>query len=123
AAQFSRRAHAVRAMPESTPAEVRARERAWRALHEGTDYHMAEMACDTWIAAFLMPKTGGPPLSRGARKIPTTEDVHHALEGNPPCDNGSFTDAAKAARAFHWPLEFPDIMVNGGFDVVLGNPP
>ena len=28
-----------------------------------------------------------------------------------------------AARAFHWPLEFPAIMAAGGFDVVLGNPP
>ena len=27
------------------------------------------------------------------------------------------------ARAFHWPLEFPDVMAAGGFDVVLGNPP
>ena len=31
--------------------------------------------------------------------------------------------AARRARAFHWPLEFPDIMQRGGFDVVLGNPP
>lgn len=27
------------------------------------------------------------------------------------------------ARAFHWPLEFPDVFAAGGFDVVLGNPP
>ena len=26
-------------------------------------------------------------------------------------------------RTFHWPLEFPDVMAAGGFDVVLGNPP
>ena len=32
-------------------------------------------------------------------------------------------DLAGAARAFHWPLEFSDIMATGGFDVVLGNPP
>ena len=31
--------------------------------------------------------------------------------------------AARGARAFHWPLEFPDVMQRGGFDVVLGNPP
>ena len=31
--------------------------------------------------------------------------------------------AARRARAFHWPLEFPDVMERGGFDVVLGNPP
>src|SRR5260370_341634 len=30
---------------------------------------------------------------------------------------------AGVARAFHVPLEFPDIMSAGGFDVVLGNPP
>jgi hypothetical protein len=128
AAPFARRAHAVRAMPETTPAEVRAREKAWRAIQEDTSYHLAEMACDTWIAAFLLPKTGGPPVSRGARLIPTTEDVWQALHGRPPFGNGAFTEAARAARAFHWPLEFPDIMAgsgddSGGFDVVLGNPP
>jgi hypothetical protein len=31
--------------------------------------------------------------------------------------------AARRARAFHWPLEFPDVMQRGGFDVVVGNPP
>lgn len=31
--------------------------------------------------------------------------------------------AATSARALHWPLEFPDIIGRGGFDVVLGNPP
>ncbi len=32
-------------------------------------------------------------------------------------------EAARQARVFHWPLEFPDIMARGGFNVVLGNPP
>ena len=31
--------------------------------------------------------------------------------------------AARRARAFHWPLEFPDVMQRGGFDVTIGNPP
>ncbi len=30
---------------------------------------------------------------------------------------------AKAARFFHWPLEFPDVFERGGFDAILGNPP
>lgn len=30
---------------------------------------------------------------------------------------------ARRARAFNWPLEFPDVMQRGGFDVVIGNPP
>ena len=36
---------------------------------------------------------------------------------------GKARQLATAARAFHWPLEFPDIMEKGGFDIVLGNPP
>ena len=32
-------------------------------------------------------------------------------------------ELALIARAFHWPLEFPDVLASGGFDVVLGNPP
>ena len=26
-------------------------------------------------------------------------------------------------KFFHWTLEFPEVFENGGFDVVLGNPP
>ena len=36
---------------------------------------------------------------------------------------GRVQELALIARAFHWPLEFPDVMASGGFDVVLGNPP
>ena len=36
---------------------------------------------------------------------------------------GRAQDLAGQAHAFHWPLEFPDVMAAGGFDVVLGNPP
>ena len=36
---------------------------------------------------------------------------------------GRVVELAEAARAFHWPLEFPDVMARGGFDVVIGNPP
>ncbi len=30
---------------------------------------------------------------------------------------------AQHHRFFHWPLEFPEVFTEGGFDVVLGNPP
>ena len=36
---------------------------------------------------------------------------------------GRAQDLAGEARAFHWPLEFPDAFAAGGFDAVLGNPP
>lgn len=39
----------------------------------------------------------------------------------------AFTAAAREAlgarRAFHWPLEYPEVFAVGGFDAFLGNPP
>ena len=45
------------------------------------------------------------------------------LEGNQPARILQIEKALTGARAFHWPLQFPDVFENGGFDVVLGNPP
>jgi len=76
------------------------------------------------IIAFLLPKVGGAPAGASARTVPTTEELWLAL--NQGKIRNAMMDAPKAARrarAFHWPLEFPDVMQRGGFDVVLGNPP
>jgi hypothetical protein len=32
-------------------------------------------------------------------------------------------ESAPARECFHWPLEFPEVMENGGFNAVVGNPP
>jgi hypothetical protein len=57
--------------------------------------------------------------------VPTSGTVWEWLRGVQPFGPlvGAGVDAAQNARAFHWPLEFPDVMARGGFDVVLGNPP
>jgi hypothetical protein len=57
--------------------------------------------------------------------VPTSGDVWRALadrQVHPPLVARA-TEASRAAQAFHWPLEFPDVMAAGGFDAVLGNPP
>ncbi|OQX08019.1 MAG: hypothetical protein BWK80_48715 [Desulfobacteraceae bacterium IS3] len=46
------------------------------------------------------------------------------LDSNIKCGNSLIDDAAVAGdRAFDWYMEFPEIMADGGFDVVIGNPP
>lgn len=83
------------------------------------------IAADLYVAAFLTPKTGGVPANRNTVTIPTTAHVFDALSGRTPYGPllGRAQALAGEAGAFHWPLEFPDIMAIGGFDVVLGNPP
>ncbi len=113
-----------RALPETTLAEVEARAVRYGGYRAGEAFHKWEMACNLYVAAFLLPKTGGPPVSRGARTVPTTEDVTiAATTGQVWGPLIQKAEAARDARAFHWPLEFPDVMAAGGFDVVVGNPP
>lgn len=65
------------------------------------------------------------PAACNTVTIPTTAHVREALAGRTVYAPlvARAQDLAGAARAFHWPLEFPDVMASGGFDVVLGNPP
>jgi hypothetical protein len=113
-----------RALGEETLDDIITKDRRFRSIRESETFHKAEMACDLYIAAFLLPKTGGAPTSRGTRLVPTTSDVWQALDDGQVWGPiiGQAT-VARRARAFHWPLEFPDVMQLGGFDVVLGNPP
>ena len=46
------------------------------------------------------------------------------LNNNIKCGNSLIDDPAIALdKAFNWKVEFPEIFANGGFDVVIGNPP
>lgn len=37
--------------------------------------------------------------------------------------NSDLPDDAPNRRPFHWPLEFPEVFLEGGFDAIVGNPP
>ena len=123
----------MRAMPEDTLDQIAAKSKRLSALTgSGTDSWLLSRACDLYVAAFLAPKvvlptTAGPDglPRRGAETVPSSGTAWEYLRGVRPF--GLLVQNAERAldqaRAFHWPLEFPNIMARGGFDVVLGNPP
>jgi len=48
----------------------------------------------------------------------------NSLNKNIKCGNSLISDPAVAGeKAFDWKKEFPHVFANGGFDVVIGNPP
>jgi hypothetical protein len=120
AADFS----GFRNLPEETVEQIGAKAKRFETLRRGQDFLRTQTACDLYLAAFLLPKTGGAPTDPTKRSVPTTEELWLALNQGKirPAMEGA-PAAARLARAFHWPLEFPDVMQRGGFDVVLGNPP
>lgn len=113
-----------RDLPEDTVEQIDAKAKRFEQLRGGQTFARARTAADLYIAAFLQPKRGGAPAGPSARTVPTTEELWLAL--NQGKIREAMADAPQVARracAFHWPLEFPDVMQQGGFDVVLGNPP
>lgn len=115
----------IKRMPEDTVGQVEEKRCRFEAWRRDPARYATKVACDLYIAAFLLPKTEVPD-ARGRDMVPTTSDVRRKLAGGTnygPMEAAAI-DAAEAARPLHWPLAFPDMMVErGGFDVVLGNPP
>lgn len=115
----------IRKMPEDTVGQVEKKREAYTAWRCDSARWATHVACDLYVAAFLLPKTE-VPAGHGAVLVPTTADVRKRLGGGQvsPQLEAAVRDIAEATRLLHWPLAFPDVIIErGGFDVVLGNPP
>lgn len=109
-------------LPDDTLDAIEAKRLLWLASLDAEESSPAARLADTFVAAFLMPKTaehqGHIPLSGYFWQLAQsqTEDVDPAIQ-----------DAAarfcRTHQVFHWWLAFPHIHAQGGFDVLLGNPP
>lgn len=111
-------------LPEDSVEQITAKAARFKGLRKQPSFVRVKAAADLYVAAFLLPKTGGAPSGATARTVPTTEELWMALnQGKIRNAMLEAPKAARRARAFHWPLEFPDVMLRGGFDVLLGNPP
>jgi hypothetical protein len=90
--------------------DLRTKRGALKSLRNSLKFSTLKTASDVWTAAFYTR------FNNSERPF-TSGDVRRAIIGSPvPVDNLSI-------RPLHWPLEFPEAMVDGGFDVVIGNPP
>ena len=112
-------------LEERSPAEVQAKEDLYQQLRgSGTRWWEVKTACDLWTYAFFAPQE--MPGANGLDSVSTTDDVRKSLY-LPAGVNGKLVgqafQVASEMRFFHWPLEFPEVFDEGGFDVMLGNPP
>jgi len=106
-------------LPETTPAEIAEKKSRYEKLQRADALLLRQLAAIP-IAQFYLPKTAG-----NKDRLITDASFRHYLSGRHL--QGQATDAAwslaERKRAFHWFLEFPEIIANGGFDCILGNPP
>ncbi|MBK1673337.1 restriction endonuclease [Ectothiorhodospira shaposhnikovii] len=115
---------AIETLPADTPEEVADKEHAWRRLLEESAHSPLAHAADALVGAYLLPK-----VEDTAETVPTSITLH-ALLTDPQRAQAEHAAPIAAARAaceqahvFHWPLAFPQVFAQGGFDCVLGNPP
>ena len=114
----------IRKLPENSLAQISQKDKKFRKLRKEKEYLKLKLAADLYISAFLCEKNGDVSSDPIMHRVPTTEDVWAALSNSK--SDGTLYDlsvASRKANAFHWPLEFPNVVERGGFDVVVGNPP
>ena len=127
---------ALRSLPEDSEGDIAQREEAFQLVRANPELTRYELAASLYTAAFLLPKVKPAPGKEanpefpGMPLVPVSSHVWRVLQGGQVLGQlvGTARQAASFARVFHWPLEFPHILLNQnedrrGFDIVLGNPP
>ncbi|MEX2309819.1 MAG: N-6 DNA methylase [Pirellulales bacterium] len=114
---------------------VRKKEQRYEEIVSSTDYLYGRFLADAYCAAFFWFKTKNLPY-------PITEETFRRIEKNPhnvaPWMREEIQNLAQRYQFFHWHLSFPGVFRvpaadetpengmhgwNGGFDLMLGNPP
>jgi hypothetical protein len=56
-------------------------------------------------------------------KVCEKDKILPAIDNNIKCGNSLIDDPEYSDKAFNWEEEFKEIFIDGGFDIVIGNPP
>ncbi|RMD66991.1 hypothetical protein D6833_00800, partial [Candidatus Parcubacteria bacterium] len=123
--QLSAEALTLGRIADDSPQAIREKRARYSTLQEEAGRNRT--ACNLWTAAFFQrvgsegAGSGGHPLA----PFITTDTLRRHLESGTAHPQAVAQAQALAVehRFFHWPLEFPEVFAQGGFDVVLGNPP
>jgi hypothetical protein len=112
-------------MPERTPTEIVEKKHAYGKFTTGPHRMRLEQLADAQIGQFFIQKTH-KTVDHAITEEEFRKELNRSDRALMAIQNSKFaftTTMAKEARAFHWFLEFPEVLNAGGFDCVLGNPP
>ncbi len=117
-AELQRHSREVDAITDDSPELIRRKKQLFEESHRDPAWRRRKELCDMWTAAFFQPLKPDTPA------ITTAALSQHAT-GRPidPRFLGRAGALSVQQRFFHWPLEFPEVFADGGFDALLSNPP
>lgn len=111
----------IAALPERNPAEIEAKKGRYQEFSGGQDAWLLNQVAAIPVAQFYIEK-----IKENQPKLITDEEYRGYLDGHRTPQGQATAMAwttANRKRFFHWFLEFPEIIEQGGFDCILGNPP
>ncbi len=108
------------AMPEDTLQDVERKRLAWETALGGETRAREMLRANLFVGAWFAPKTPDT-----LEIVPQTEDLNRLGDNMPRrrAVEGFVHKLADRHQFLHWHLAFAEIMQDGGFDAVLGNPP
>jgi hypothetical protein len=120
-ATFAERLRRLETLTDDTPDQIREKARLYQELRgQQTNWYRDHTACNLWTSAFFALLTKGTQTA-----VPTTGVLESFLDRG--VIQGQIIGWAEALalkqKFFHWPLEFPEVFAQGGFDLILSNPP
>jgi len=121
---LAERTRTLEAMPEDSAAEVQAKAEAYQKVNDSTEYRKQQQIADLWTAAFFWNIQ--EPSGKTFETVAPTHGQLRRLRNGSQTQSGLLEHVDNIRQQvgfFHWPLEFAEVAVQGGFDCVLGNPP
>lgn len=120
--------HSVATLNAQTSDDVQslhAKAQSYRAYLQSAAYQHQKHIADTWCAAFVHEKKATQATFGSSASGITTGLLQQLIAGDalPATLQHEVDELAQTYQFFHWHLAFPDVMAQGGFDCVLGNPP
>jgi hypothetical protein len=110
----------IETMPANTVVEVEQQERLLAQAEDKLE--RLKLAADLLLAAELVPGSAGDRIS--ARDDNAIVVAGHFNDADLMAFSRAVRKALAGQRTFHWPLEFPEVMVDGGgFNAFVCNPP
>ncbi|MGO8879239.1 MAG: Eco57I restriction-modification methylase domain-containing protein [Desulfomonilaceae bacterium] len=119
--RFAEHTAAINDFTDSDVEQVNFKETLYRESRSQTAWISDRLAANIWTGAFFYPLTDASD-----KFIPTEEVLKAAIDKSfelPTRLTAKLESLTEKHKFFHWPLEFPEVFAQGGFDVVLGNPP
>lgn len=100
---------------------VKAKESHWERIQQSSEWKHQKLVADAWCSAFVWPKQENTALAAPTNEV--WRVLRDATGQLPLLTTTMVQRLTDEYRFFHWHLQFPQVFVKGGFDVVLGNPP